>query len=225
MEKDKEAYVFKGYALEEVGFTIEDFVKEYDLPLDPVALLKVRNITELIELLVCTFPQTRTEGCTSQQAFYKFRDAITKNGGSQDIVPSTLLEEVFPKLNRIENVKEVEEELGFKLSILKPKEYKVLLLWLLFFILVIFIFYQQFLLAALGIVVLYFFRGIVFANGEEFRVDTVGEVVEKMSRQNYLDCRRERETINEKEIRSIIIYFFTDKLGLTEEEFLNAKFG
>lgn len=225
MEGVKESFVFKGDQYEDLDYAIEDFVNQYDLPLDPKKLAEVRNVAEMIELLVSTFAQERKEDCTSQQAFYKLNTTLQKYTNESDIKPSTRLEELFPKQNRIENIKSAEEELGFKLSILKPKEYKVLMLWLFFFVLVVFTFYQQFLLVALGIVVLYFVRGIIFENGEEFKVDTVGELVKLMVEKNYFKSRRDPNTMNEQEFRDVIIDYLVDKVGLEREEFLNAKFG
>ncbi|MEK6508492.1 hypothetical protein [Myroides sp. C4067] len=225
MEEVKEPFVFKGYQYEDLDYAIENFVNEYDLPLDPQKLAEVRNVAEILDLIVSYFKQEKREDCTSQQAFYKLRTILHKYTNESDIKPNTRLEELFPKQNRIENIKRVEEDLGFKLKVFKPKEYKVLMLWLFFFVLVIFAFFQQFLLVTLGIVVLYFLRGIIFENGEEFKVDTVGELVKLMVEKNYFKSRRDPNTMNEKELREMIAKYFADCLGLEREEFLNAKFG
>ncbi|MEC4053555.1 hypothetical protein VSP10_12240 [Myroides odoratimimus] len=225
MEGVNEPFVFKGYQYEDLDYAIENFVNEYDLPLDPQKLAEVKNVAEMLDLIVSYFKQERKEDCTSQQAFYKLRTILQRHTNESDIKPSTRLEELFPKRNRIEIIKRIEEELGFKLKVFKPKEYKVLMLWLLFFVLVIFAFFQQFLLVTLGIVVLYFLRGIIFENGEEFKVETVGELVKLMVEKNYFKSRRDPNTMNEKELREMIAKYFEDCLGLEREEFLNAKFG
>ncbi|AJH15473.1 hypothetical protein [Myroides profundi] len=225
MEEVKEPFVFKGYQYEDLDYAIENFVNEYNLSLDPQKLAEVRNVAEMLDLIVSYFKQEKKEDCTSQQAFYKLRTILHKYTNESDIKPNTRLEELFPKQNRIENIKRVEEDLGFKLKVFKPKEYKVLMLWLFFFVLVIFAFFQQFLLVTLGIVVLYFLRGIIFENGEEFKVETVGELVKLMVEKNYFKSRRDPDTMNEQELREMIAKYFADCLGLEREEFLNAKFG
>ncbi|WP_240180892.1 hypothetical protein [Myroides odoratimimus] len=66
MEGVKEPFVFKGYQYEDLDYAIENFVNEYDLPLDPQKLAEVRNVAEMLDLIVSYFKQERKEDCTSQ---------------------------------------------------------------------------------------------------------------------------------------------------------------
>ncbi|WP_121965127.1 hypothetical protein [Myroides sp. N17-2] len=224
MEKVKETFVFKGDQYEDLDYAIEDFVNEYDLPLDPKRLAIVKNVAEMIELLVSTFKQERKEGCTSQQAFYKLRTVLQKYTNESDIKPSTRLEELFPKQNRIENIKRVEEELGIKLSILKPKDSVAAMFVVTFLGLFALLFFAT-LYAMVGGVIWSFAYKVTKDYGKEFKVDTGGELVKRMIEKNYFKSRRDPNTMNEQEFRDVIIDYLVDKVGLEREEFLNAKFG
>lgn len=224
MEKVKETFVFKGDQYEDLDYAIEDFVNEYDLPLDPKRLAIVKNVAEMIELLVSTFKQERKEGCTSQQAFYKLRTVLQKYTNESDIKPSTRLEELFPKQDRIENIKRVEEELGIKLSILKPKDSVTAMFVVTFLGLFALLFFAT-LYAMVGGVIWSFAYKVTKDYGKEFKVDTVGELVKRMIEKNYFKSRRDPNTMNEQEFREVIIDYLVDKVGLEREEFLNAKFG
>lgn len=224
MEGVKESFVFKGDQYEDLDYAIEDFVNQYDLPLDPKKLAEVRNVAEMIELLVSTFAQERKEDCTSQQAFYKLRTVLQKYTNESGIKPSTRLEELFPKRNRIENIKRVEEELGIKLAILKPKDDVTAMFIVIFLGLFALLFFAT-LYALVGGVIWSFAYKVTKDYGKEFKVDTVGEVVKLMVEKNYFKSRRDSNTMNEQEFRDVIIDYLVDKVGLEREEFLNAKFG
>ena len=50
--------------------------------------------------------------------------------------------------------------------------------------------------------------------GKELYVNTVGELVEKITRENYLQLRRNPETFNKKEIQKILIDWFSNEFEL-----------
>lgn len=224
MEGVKEPFVFKGYQYEDLDYAIENFVNEYDLPLDPQKLAEVRNVAEMLDLIVSYFKQEKKEDCTSQQAFYKLRTILHKYTNESDIKPSTRLEELFPKQNRIENINRVEEDLGFKLHILKMKDDIVTVLVVTFLVLFVLLFFTT-LYAMVGGVIWLFAYKVAEDYRKEFKVEMVGELVKLMVEKNYFKSRRDPNTMNEKELREMIAKYFADCLGLEREEFLNAKFG
>ena len=61
------------------------------------------------------------DDCTSQQAFNKLRIVINRTQRIGNINPDTDLTEVFPRHNRRQAVKEVENALGFRIKILRAK--------------------------------------------------------------------------------------------------------
>lgn len=224
MGKVKKPYVFKGMGYEDLDFAIFDLERDYGLTYDDEAFQKVKSIDEMLDLIVSYFKQEKKKDCTSQQAFYKLRTILKKYTNESDIKPSTRLEELFPKQNRIENIKSVEEELGIKLSILKPKDDVTALFVVTFLALLALLFFAT-LYAMVGGVIWLFAYKVTKDYGKEFKVETVGELVKKMVEKNYFKSRRDPNTMNEQEFRDVIIDYLVDKVGLEREEFLNAKFG
>lgn len=124
--------------------------------------------------------------CTTQQAFYKLRQAF-----NMDIHPQTLLADILPEQSRIAKVKSIEKLLGFSLSL----------------------FHRSGWLAAI-------------LPGKKLELETVGEVVEKMTREHYLRSRRNSSTVNKAEVEKVLIDLFSKDLGLDKSK-LNreAEFG
>lgn len=60
----------------------------------------------------------------------------------------------------------------------------------------------------------------------ELDLQTVGQVAEKMARENYLQSRRNPKTFNQKEVEKVLTDWFADEFGLENEELTReAKLG
>ncbi len=175
------------------------------------------HITNKIEL-------DHSDNCTKQQAFYKLRNAISSTLKIDNIKTDTLLAEILPRQNRISAVRQIENKLGFNLSFLRPTHFVsgTFLIVLLASIVGLFINWKfglsGLLLSIAGLHIAYKF-------GKETDLKTVGELTEKMTRENYLKSRRNSKTFNRKEIENILIEWFSkdldlDKTALTRD----AKF-
>jgi len=56
-------------------------------------------------------------------------------------------------------------------------------------------------------------------------VETIGQLAEKMTRENYLESRRNQKTFNKREMETILIDWFSDRLDLEKSELVReAKF-
>lgn len=69
--------------------------------------------------------------------------------------------------------------------------------------------------------------GLWFANkiGNELDLQTVGQLAEKMTRENYLKSRRNPKTVNKNEIEKLLTELFIDDLGLDKNTLTReAKF-
>ena len=62
--------------------------------------------------------------------------------------------------------------------------------------------------------------GLWFANkiGKELDLQTVGQVAEKMTRENYLKSRRNPKTFNKKEIEKVLTDWFSNDLDLDKSK-------
>lgn len=159
------------------------------------------------------------DDCTSQQAFYKLRNILITSCqiDKENIAPNTLLEDLFPKQTRQSRIKQLEKGLGFKLVILRPS-YTVMGFLTIFFLasLIQLIFSLQLGLLGTGLSVIGLW--ITSKTGKEFHVQTVGQLAEKISRENYLKSRRNPKTYNDNEIEKVLIDWFSNEFGIDKSK-------
>ena len=187
----------------------------------------VRTFGELCNIILSKITYQDTNDCTSQQAFYKLREAIviSCNIDKDTIKIDTPLAPLFPKDGRKKKINAIEKQLGFKLKILSPKGFiaGILAITLVLSFLGIFI-ALAFKLFHISMYALFTFIGSIFlmkiANllGREFDVSTVGELAEKMTMEHYLASRRNTTTINKSEVVKNIEKLFISKLCLDMKE-------
>ncbi|PWK70025.1 hypothetical protein LX99_04678 [Mucilaginibacter oryzae] len=175
--------------------------KSFNISLNDTPANEVQNFGKLCEVVVEKVKKTNSDSCTTQQAFYKLRNAIHASAGhDNDIIkPQTKLADLFPRDGRIEAVAAIEEEMGFEIQLLKPKQWIVNAFTLLLVVSFVLAFYYL----AIGI------GGMVIAGlglqlagrfGKEMYIKTVGDLAEKIAREHYLKCRRDASTINKNEV-------------------------
>ena len=108
---------------EDVDYAITTVQKSFGVEFNQSDLDGVYNFGQFCDVVVSKVDLPHADGCTSQQAFYKLRGAITQVTGTNraDITPSSKLQDLFPKGQRRKDVKQVEAILGVSLKILTPK--------------------------------------------------------------------------------------------------------
>jgi hypothetical protein len=160
-------------------------------------------------------PQEEAQDCTSQQAFYRLREAVAKNLQLEkaEISPDTSLKSLLPRQHRKERIREIESSLGFPLKILRPRHFVTWALVVICVSSLVCMFFNWkigvsgFLFSTLGFRVAIYF-------GKEFVLSTLGDVAEKMSRENYMKSRRNSTTINRKEVERKVKELFAKDLDL-----------
>ena len=180
-------------------------------------LMHIITFGELCDYIKNKIELAESEDCTTQQAFYKFRKALTELNYGKTITPDTLLFDLLPRHNRISNTRRIEANLGFKLSILRPPYFVMILLIITLFASIIALYYNwQIALFGLALSI----GGIWLANrmGKELDLATVGQVAQKMTREHYLRGRRNPKSFNQKEIEVILTDMFTDSFGWDRSE-------
>jgi len=217
---------------------IEDLLskveKSFDIKFGDTELMYITTFGELCDHIMNKIQLDCYDNCTTQQAFYKLRDVIS----SKFIIDKTIstnfpLVELFPRKNRRIKTAELEKYLGFDLNILRPPHWLTRILCILFFVslsflglLAPFVFlrlYWQ--IGVLGLVIS--IGGFWLANkfGSELEVQTIGQVAEKMTRENYLKSRRNSKTFNKNEIEKVLIDLFSNDLRLDKSKLTReAKF-
>jgi acyl carrier protein/uncharacterized membrane protein len=180
-------------------------------------LKDVKTFGELCDIISSKIRGDNSNDCTTQQAFYKVRNTIAntllidKNG----ITPETALQNIFQKRNRRFEISQVEDSLGFKAKILRPKHWitTTQILMLLISLIGLFFFWKVSLIA-----LIFSIAGIKLADkyGNEFNLQTAGQFAEKISREHYMRSRRNTSTINRNEIIEKVKELFSSYLCLDE---------
>ena len=209
----------KDFDLEELDYLLEEIAQIYNIKFAENELAHISTFGELFGHIVNKINLKDTHNCTSQQAFYKLKNAFLQVNGHTNITPKTLLTDILPQKNRISQVKELERILGLELCLLqKPPEVAMPLLFI-FLISCVFVFFNG-KIAFAGFFA--FWVGGLLGNkfADELSIKTVGELVTKMTAENYLKVRRDRTTFNKREIPAILSEFFVEKLGLDKSELI-----
>lgn len=203
-----------GIGVEDVSDVLEQIEKKFNLKFSDNELQHVKTFGDLSDIILSKINLPNEDSCSSQQAFYKFRTAFLENAtfNRQDIKPDTKLKEMFTNLGLKKTIKSIEVNLGFKLNILKVKRSVMLFLFIgltcsLFTIFINLIFCICF----ASITLVFYF---LMANTlKEFKVNTVGEVVEIMLQNNYFKSRRHQSTINREEFIQLLKKYFLNNLA------------
>ena len=202
--------------LEDMLLKIED---SFDIRFETNELAHVKTYGEFCDAIKDKISLDHSEDCTTQQAFYKLREAITKSTdiNRKEIIPTTTLAEIFPKKTRKNQIKILEMNLGFKLSILRPPYFVTgfLAILLLASFVMLFI-YWQYGLIGLGLAL----GGFWISNklGNELDVKAVRDLSNKMTREHYVKSRRNSKTMNKNEFDKILEDWFVDFLGVRKSE-------
>tara|TARA_R110002073_G_scaffold94088_1_gene219100 strand:+ start:59 stop:721 length:663 start_codon:yes stop_codon:yes gene_type:complete len=202
---------------------IEDLIlkveNSFQIQFEQNELQNVKTYGDLCDEITKKIKLQNVDDCTSQQAFYKLRNVIIKATESEknEINRKTELRNLFPKKNRIKKIREIENELGFELSILRPTNFVSGIISLIMLVSLIGIFFSW-KLGLLGIGMSIFGFWIAQKTGNTFTLKTVENLADKMVRDNYLKSRRNTKTVNRKEIENVISDLFSDYLYLDKSK-------
>ncbi len=196
----------------ELGYDPEDFddilrrvEKSFAIRFKNNELADVRTFGELCDIILTKINLTGTVDSTNQQAFYKLRAAFVavQRVNRNNVIPQTPLECLFPRQHRRKQIHEVEEYLGFELNVLGVKKIIGILFLVALLTSIVWLFFDW-IYGLIGIVSSLLVMSILGKLGKEFQVKTVGELAQKIARENYIKARRNPETINKQEIIQIL---------------------
>jgi hypothetical protein len=198
---------------EDIGDVLLKIERSFNIKFSDQDLKEVKTFGSLCDLVVNKVKQMQANSCTTKQAFYKLRNAInTKNTVDRaELKPQTKLCELFPRDNRIEVVADIENEMGFHMNLLQPKQWIIWAFSLILLASVAIGFYNNIAGFILGGVAV---AGLVLAGkfGKELKVKTLGDLSEKIAREHYLKCRRDASTVNRAEVVNKVKELFADYL-------------
>lgn len=204
---------------EDAGDAIPIIGTAFKISFGDKELFHISNVGQLLEHIKSKLVAEHGTGCTSQQAFYKLRQALVTEqlAEYEGLNPSTPIDTIFPRENRRRKVKQLEKRLGFNLHILSPPDYIVFTFLGLFLCSAIVMYFNL----LLGIGLLFAAIGLIWVSHKiatELTLSTVGDLTLKMARENYMDCRRFDTTINPAEVEMIIKQLVADCCNISVDE-------
>lgn len=202
---------------DDVGDVLLKVERSFGFKFGDTELKDVKTFGELCDIIASKVQGNHLDDCTTQQAFYKVRQAIARTLGidGKVITVDTQLQNLFPRKQRHGHVRAFEKDLGLSTKLLRPKHWVTnSLLLLLFASLGGLIFYVQIGLSGLAISIV----GLRIATnlGRELDLKTVGELSRKISREHYRKARRSSVTVNRIEIARKTKELFMTDLDLDE---------
>lgn len=219
-------YELKDIDPDDISDLLVKVEKSFDITFGDAELMHISTFGELCDHIADKIQLDNSDDCTSQQAFYKLRDVIssTHQIDKKIITTNFYLANILPRQSRRSGTRKLEEQLGFKLNISRPQHWVTTTLVILLLTSFVGLFFNW-QIGLLGL--LFSIAGFWFANqiGNELDLQTVGQVVKKMTRENYLKSRRNPKTFNKNEIEKILTDWFSHDLDLDKSKLTrNAKF-
>ena len=194
---------------EDFGFDLVPAIeKSFGISFDQHDFPENFTYGELYALVQAKLPTTTAADCTTQQAFYKLRQALRPLVGEAEIRPDTLLADLLPGERR-KAAAHLNATLDINLNLVGISERAILVGSLLVLVsLVMFFFSWSLALASLSLTIV----GLDIAQrlSEHLHYQTVREVVEHMSSRYYRQSRRNPDTVNPQEIASRLERIFID---------------
>ncbi len=210
-------YKLENIDIEDIELVLQKVEDTFDFRFVNKELIKIKNLGQLSDAIKDKIKLEHKESCTTQQAFYKLKKILISQSGLDEINPKTELSKIFPKKNRLKLIRKVEEKLSFKLNITQPKRVYVNILLILFVISILSFFYD-YKIALFGIIVSILGIWSTHKFGKELNLKNVGDLAEKMKRENYLKSRRDPKSVNINEVEQVIIDLFSIELNLRKSE-------
>ncbi|MDJ1482903.1 hypothetical protein QNI16_20545 [Cytophagaceae bacterium YF14B1] len=156
--------------------------------------------------------------CTTQQAFYKVRNALRQTIPDcvTVISPDTQLHDLFPRYNRHRMIRRFEKNLGVKVGVLSMQGWLSIIITSGFLASFVCLFlYLK--VAVIGFLLSYLVAKLANRTAKELNVKTVGQLTKKLTREHYLFVRRSAGTVNRNEIFAVIQDVFSDYLSLDKQ--------
>jgi hypothetical protein len=198
---------------EDVGEVLLKIERSFNIRFTDEDLTHINTFGALCDLVVNKVKHVQSDSCTTQQAFYKLRNAINAKKPIEkcNLKPQTKLCELFPRDNRIEIVADLENEMGLNMNLLRPKPFVV---WAFAIALIVSV-AISFVFGIVGYIgMVISIVGLILAGkfGKELKVKTLGDLSEKIAREHYLKCRRDASTVNRAEVAEKVKELLADYL-------------
>jgi hypothetical protein len=197
---------------------IIDFIKKvefsYNIKYADEDFSNVKTVGELCSIIVNKIELENLKDCTSQQAFYKLRNAISDvcQVDKKEIHPTSYLSQFINNKKYRPTIKSIENKLGFELNLFTYYS-SITFIFLITFIISLFLGYFDWKLGLGGIAISLIGSWVSYKFTNKLSVDTVGDVVKLMIREKYIKSRRNSNTVNKTELEKILNNWLLEECG------------
>lgn len=208
---NEKIYQLNNVGPDDISDALIKIQRYFNITLDYKELKNITTFGPLCDLVISKIDSEQEETYTTQRAFYMLRNAIASATGINrcDISTHSKLVKLFPKEGRLEAIANVEDVLGFRINLLKPKQWIVGIFALTFISSGIFCFYNLFTGMA-GLLMSAIVLKLAGKFGKEMHLKTVGDLACKISRESSSKMRR--NTINKNEVEQKLRELFVNDL-------------
>jgi len=202
---------------DDLSDVIAKLEQSFDIKLSEADVEKIITFEDLSDIIVHKVSLQHSDHCTSQQVFYKLRSVFRKLNISSksNIHPDTALALLLPKGRRRKTIRHIEQETGFRLNILRAPHW-LSGLWLLLSLLSLCFFLVHWTFGLSGILLCITGAWLSRKMGTVLDLVTLRELVNKITREQYIKGRRNNNTVNRNELRNLIRQTFSHDLSLPE---------
>ena len=212
-------YELKNIDPEDIEDLLVKVETSFDIKFGEGELAHIKTFGQLCDFITDKIKLDSSADCTTQQAFYKLRDAFsaTLQADSKTMTTDHSLADLLPRENRRTLVKNLEKHLGFKLHVLRPPHWVTLTLVVILLGSIV-AWFLKWQIGLLGVSCSIAGLWISVFSGNVLDIQTVGQLAEKMTRENYLKSRRNPRTFNKKEIEKVLTDLFSVELALDKSK-------
>jgi len=186
----------------------------FNIKLDNEVLQEATTVEKLSDVIINKISRENGDACSTQHAFYLLRNAIANTKGIDkcSITPHTKLATLFPRDTRIQAIQKIEEDLGFEVDLLQPKQWVIILFSIILVASFAGLFYSW-LIGSAGILVSVTGLKLAGKFGKEMHLKTVGDLANKLSKETRLKAKREN-SVSKQQVEQKVIELFSNDLNL-----------
>ncbi len=198
-------YNLESIELQDIEVTLTKLHKSFGIHLSSNAFETVKTFGDICQIFEKNIPYKNEESCTTQQAFYKVRNAIvlSQNINRENIRPCTHLAEIFPRIGRRKKIKAFQNELAIPITLLTMKTWLLLAIFA-GFLISFGTFFFSWKFALIGILICLIFNWVATKFQQEIDSISVGDLAVIIAREHYMHIRRNPNTVNKNEIMKVI---------------------
>lgn len=214
---------FRNIDIEDFADIIVSVEQSFLIKLNEDDLFPNMSFSDFCSVVIQKIDADESSDCTGQQAFYKLRETILKISTlkKESISPETKLLQVFPKKSRRIKIKELENELGFKLHLLSiPNWLKTIFFCIL--LISIALFFVNWKIALVSFISSTAIWNISEYFGTTLTAGSIKDVVKNIVSFHYRKSRRNPFTFNRHEIENAIKEICVTHCSIFEHE-ITAK--